>query len=213
MASWVALDALQLWDKNYNHNDTSRFKKSFREFGFNGAIRLWRDNVVIGGNHSTLALRELRAEGWRPSGGGVRIENGAWEVLAVDTSHLDRARAEAFALVDNHLPRVARPDLKAQVELMEGIAAEDERLLEVVFTADELAEFDELSRLADGLAADLESAPGEGKRVGLERAKQVRVVVSISELQTFEAALLKTGEVNRGDALLLVCKAYLNGKK
>jgi len=213
MAEWITLDSLRLWDKNYNHNDTARLKQSFRAFGFNAALRLWREQVVIGGNHSTIALRELRDEGWEPTGAGVRIERGIWEVLTVDTSHLDRARAEAFALADNHLPRVARPDIQAQLTLMEDIAADDNTLLEIVFTADELAELDSLARLAEGLSADMGDAPGEGKRVGLERSKQVKVVVAVSDLALIEKAIDATGEVNRGAALLKLCEVYLNGKK
>ena len=209
---WIDLDAVELWNQNYNKGDVPRLKRLFKKFGFNNALKM-RDGVVFAGNNSTIALRELRAENWQPRGSGIRVEKGQWQIAWLDLSHLSLKEAKAFALGDNVGARAASPDLRAQLDVMGEIDTEEENLTEVIFTTDELAEFDELSRLADGLAADLDGAPGEGKRVGLERAKQVKVVVPISELETFEAALLKTGEVNRGDALLLVCKAYLNGKK
>jgi hypothetical protein len=96
---------------------------------------------------------------------------------------------------------------------MAGISADNADLLDAVFTPDELAELEALSMLADGLSAELDSAPGEGKRVGLQREKQVKIVIAVSDLATIEQAIDATGEVNRGTALLKLCEAYLNGKK
>lgn len=213
MATWRDIDDLQLWERNYNNSSVSRLKAAFKKFGFNGALRVW-NGTVMGGNHSLMALRELRTEGWQPIGGGLKADKGKWLVDTVDTSHLDSAAAEAAAIADNWLPTKASPDFAAMTDLMKGIATADNTLLEVVFTPDELAEFENLALLAEGLSAELDAAPGsDGKRVGLERAKQVKVVIAVADLPTIERAIDATGEVNRGSALLKVCEAYLRGKK
>ena len=60
------LSALVEWADNYHVSDVTRIALSIRRFGFNAALRVWRDNVVLAGNHSMKALRLIREEGARP---------------------------------------------------------------------------------------------------------------------------------------------------
>jgi hypothetical protein len=210
---WIDLDTARLWENNYNKGDIKRLKKLFRRFGFNGALRMW-NGVIMAGNNSTIALRELAVDKWQPKGAGIRTDdNGRWQVAYLDVSHLSDNEAKAFALSDNHSARVASPDYGLMTGLMRELEDADSSLLGDVFNEDEIAEFAELALLAEGLETELESEPSEGKRVGHERAKQVKVVIAVSDLPIVERAIDSTGEENRGTALIKICEAYLRGKK
>ena len=69
-----ALSSMQTWTRNYNQGDIGAIYTSILRWGFNGALRVWydRDNpdaeppVVIAGNHTYLALLQMRDEGSDP---------------------------------------------------------------------------------------------------------------------------------------------------
>lgn len=76
MAVWRDLDELKLWERNYNRGDVQQIKKSILRFGFNNALRVWRDSIIMAGNHSTIALRECLADGWTETADGIKLANG-----------------------------------------------------------------------------------------------------------------------------------------
>jgi site-specific DNA-methyltransferase (adenine-specific) len=132
MSDWVPLNGLTLWHRNYNRGDVPRIKNSIRKFGFNNALRLWR-GVVMAGNHSTLALREIASEGWdAPHGGALRVEDGVWLVKVVHLDHLDEITAEAFAVADNHIASEAHPDERALAGLINEFEMADAALVDAI---------------------------------------------------------------------------------
>jgi uncharacterized protein DUF6610 len=131
VADWIALDDLHNWTENYNIGDIPRIKGSLRRFGFNGALRVWHDNVVYAGNNALIALRELCGEGWRPFGKGVQIDDaGHWFVSTIDIRHLSQIEAEAFAAADNQTAALAKHDDKALAALLSRVHREDATLLD-----------------------------------------------------------------------------------
>lgn len=50
-------------------------------------------------------------------------------------------------------------------------------------------------------------------RLTAERQKQIKPVLYAEDIAVFEDAIQATGLVNRGEALIAICKAYLEGKK
>lgn len=99
MAETARLDSLKLWDRNYRRGDVQAIKRSIVRFGFNGALRI-RAGVVMAGNHSLLALRELEAEKVKPPT-GIIVEKGKWLVPVIALDHLSDDEATAFAIADN----------------------------------------------------------------------------------------------------------------
>lgn len=99
MAETARLDSLKLWDRNYRRGDVQAIKRSIVRFGFNGALRI-RAGVVMAGNHSLLALRELEAEKAKPPT-NIIVEKGRWFVPVIALDHLSDDEATAFAIADN----------------------------------------------------------------------------------------------------------------
>lgn len=118
------LDDLKIWQANYNRGDVPAIRASIAEFGMNGALRVWEDGIVIAGNHALLALREMRDAGELPPKHVVPDADGAWLIPCIDVTHLDRRRAEAFAIADNRTAALATTDDAALAALLSVIAEE-----------------------------------------------------------------------------------------
>lgn len=183
MSVWRDLDELKLWARNYNRGDTQQIKKSILRFGFNNALRVWRESTVMAGNHSTIALRECLADGWTATedgiklasgkllrGGAVRVENGRVQVDTVDLAHLPKSEAEAFAIADNHIASKAEPDDLILSDLLLELKEYDLEILEDIgFDA---LEFDELIDRAD-LAGSDDRPTGDAGAL-LNRAEELK---------------------------------------
>lgn len=50
-----------------------------------------------------------------------------------------------------------------------------------------------------------------GRRIGREKAAQVKAVFTVEQVAVVERAIRATGEKNRGEALVEICQAYLDG--
>lgn len=81
------LSQLQPWERNYNRGDVDAIARSIQRFGFNGTLRVWRDGIVVAGNHGLAALRHLKAEGAEPPVHIELAEDGDWLVPVTDVSH------------------------------------------------------------------------------------------------------------------------------
>lgn len=62
---------------------------------------------------------------------------------------------------------------------------------------------------AQALVEGALSATPEGNRIKGDKTQQIKPVLYADQVADFERALAATGEVNRGEALLLVCRYYL----
>ena len=99
------LSTLKRWDRNYR---VGNFEAIVR-FGFNGAVRVWRDGIVMAGNHSLIALETMRANGAAPPK-GVLPKDNEWWVPGVDVSHQGKVEAEAYAVADNRTHDLGEDD-------------------------------------------------------------------------------------------------------
>jgi site-specific DNA-methyltransferase (adenine-specific)/modification methylase len=139
---WIPIDDLKTWEDNYNQGDIGAIIISVQRFGFNKALRIWRDHTIMAGNHSWLALQELRRMKWQPFGTGIRLSpenDGGWEVDCHVLEHLDYESARAFAIADNRTAECASHDDQQLAALLQDIAAQDAGLLTAVgYDADDL---------------------------------------------------------------------------
>lgn len=159
------LSSLRTWTRNYNQGDIGAIYASIRRWGFNGALRVWYDRehpdaeppVVIAGNHTFLALLQMRDENCEPPTNVEVGTDGDWYVDWVDVSHLSFAEAEAFAIADNRTTQLATYDEEKLVVLLREIAERDpESLAATGFDADDL---DNLLRKLGQLGEGLPEAP------------------------------------------------------
>lgn len=143
------LESLSRWQRNYNRGDVVAIKNSICRFGFNGALRVWKDQVIMAGNHTWLALCELRDEGREPVGEGARVsDDGTWSVLCIDVSHLSIQEAEAFAIADNRTAALATQDEDQLAELLNELGTDPTLLEGIGYSEDEVDAL--LARLAGG---------------------------------------------------------------
>lgn len=163
LSRYKPLSELTEWADNYNKNDVEAIARSIRRFGFNSALRVWRDDVVMAGNHTCKALKLICEQGpnlevdhaWPPA--NIIVTKDDWYVLFVDVSHLDEVSVKAFAIADNHLARQAVTDDALLAEYLKEIAETDMTTL----TATGFSELD-MSRLIAQAAADLDAAEDSG---------------------------------------------------
>lgn len=125
------LSELVEWQDNYNRGDVEAIARSIRRFGMNQALRVWRDNIVMAGNHTLKALLLIKKQGAIPAldrsfpPQNVVIIKDDWHVQYVDVSHLDSLEAKAYAIADNHLARQAVTDDRLLAQYLQEIVGED----------------------------------------------------------------------------------------
>jgi len=89
-------------------------------------------------------------------------------------------------------------------ELLEGMQTEDQNLQQ--WHEDILSD---LSEMLDD-ASLKQSSSYEHLSEKLRKSKRAaRIIVAMDDLECFERAIAKTGDINRGNALALICRKYL----
>lgn len=111
----VPLDELSLFPGNPRRGDVDAIARSLEAFGQVKPIVATVSGVVVAGNHTLLAARQL---GW-PSLAVVRVSD-------------DETRAAALALADNRTAELGSYDPIALAELIQSVAEADEALLEAI---------------------------------------------------------------------------------
>lgn len=165
-SDYKSLDDLRIWQDNYNQGDVNGIARSIRRFGFNNAPRVWQGNEVRGGNHTVLALRQIKAEGPRPDldkhwpPENVAVSGDDWRIPWIDISHLDALEATAFAIADNQHARNASQDDRMLYDYLNAIAADPIMFDAVGISDDALAGLEKLVQqmeheaIGDTLPAD-----------------------------------------------------------
>ena len=135
-----ALSDLRVWERNYNEGDIGAISTSIAAFGYNRSISVWRDGIVIAGNHTLLALQWLyKQQVDAPT--NVQVIDGEWWIQVSDASHLTDEEATAYAIADNRTAALANPDMEALTTLLQEVAKNDDELLQATsYTGDDLDE-------------------------------------------------------------------------
>lgn len=85
---------------------------------------------------------------------------------------------------------------------------------EGLFSDNEMTEIEEEALLASELASSLvDGAAISSKHKLGDKKKQIKPVLYVNEIATFEAAIKAVGVKNRGQALIEICKEYLEKKE
>lgn len=154
MPDRARLSDLKTWSRNYNRGDVGAIYTSVRAFGFNGTLRVWRDGVVVAGNHALKALVRMRDAGETPPEHITLDSDGEWLVPVTSVEHLDRTQAHAFAVADNRTRDLAETDEVLLAGILQEVANADPAMLEATgFDGDDLdAMLAEIAKAAAGPA-------------------------------------------------------------
>jgi len=128
----LPLSVLELWKGNYRRGAVDKIAKSIQAFGFNGALRVWRETTVMAGNHALIALRNLHDSGADIPHHIIEDPSGDWLVPCIDLSHLDESQAEAFALADNVIQEQGQVDDKSLGLLLQRIGNDQRNLIDSI---------------------------------------------------------------------------------
>lgn len=131
----VKLNDLIPWADNYNVGDIGAIALSIRKFGFNNVPRIWNGLNLRAGNHTALALVQIRHEGPKPAldrqfpPQHVYVEDGEWYIDCMDLGDLSDEEATAFAIADNRDAALASQDETALLKHLIRLSEQDEGLL------------------------------------------------------------------------------------
>ena len=171
----------------HNRRNLNDIKASLQAYGQQKPIVVTSEGVVIAGNGTLAAAAEL---GWET-------------IYAVETT-LTAEHAKAYGIADNRTGETSDWDPERLAQLVGEIS--DEQLIKSL--GFDSAELDELLLPLSATGG----AGGDGsdsKRVPQRDGPTVRAVFAVPEVATIETAIEATGERNRAQALLLICKHYL----
>jgi hypothetical protein len=175
---------------------------SFKENGAGRSLLADRDGVLIAGNQS---FEGAAAAGIREV---IEVETDGTQLVVVKRTDLDLdadPRARRLAIADNRTNEVSltwNPDeLLENPTLLDGMFREDE--IEALLAASEVEA--EVAGALDGESVSKDRVMGD-------RKKQIKPVLYADEIAVFEQALRATGINNRGQALITVCKFYLDNQ-
>lgn len=169
---------------------------SLREHGAGRSILIDKNGVIIAGNKTVERAKDI----------GLNevtiVQTDGKKLVAVQRTDLDLENdpeARQMAYADNRVGQFLEWDTETIIDDIEaGID------LSFLFEDNEIEEFREELDLSVGLAMPRES----NRKLG-DKKKQIKPVLYADELSTFEAAILATGQTNRGRAIIEICEYYL----
>jgi hypothetical protein len=131
------------------------------------------------------------------------VEAAPDELIAVKRADLTGDKAERAALFDNHTAETSEWD----EDVLALLARTEPEVVEGIFDGGELASILEESDQAEQQRAELGGATK--KRDFGNPKEKIRPVLHVSQLADFERAIRATGQINRGEAIMILCREYL----
>ncbi len=178
--------------KTLHQDQYAKLKASMESKGFFAPIFLWAGHDYILDGHQRLNV--LEREQWDVDGGIPVVD-----IEAVD----EKDAAEKLLLLSSTYGKIDPQGVYEFTEL-HGVPLTE-------FAIPDLPDFDYEAYMAgfyvDGLG---ESSVKRGERNLGNPQKQVKPVLYVDEIIVFEKAILLTGEVNRGKAIVKICQEYLD---
>lgn len=170
----VTLDPLN--SRAHPHRNLSAIKSSLKAFGQTKPIVLSRDGIVLAGNGTVLAAREL-----------------GWGELAAVRVNLDGEQARAYSIADNRAAELAEWDYEVLANLMKDLNHRD-----LIGWSD-----DEINDVLGALVADdpeAEEEPAEATVDPIwpgEPTLDIPILRDDRQAQTIEHAVVRWGSLKR----------------
>lgn len=195
-------DKLQPDPKNARRHtlrNKSLIRQSLEELGAFRSIAVDGDDIIRAGNGVYEQAKELGLK--------VRvIEAAPDELIAVKRSDLTGDKAERAALFDNRTAETSEWD----ESVLALLASTEPDVIDGIFDGGELADLLEEAEKTEQQMAEL---GGEGKKSNKRDfgnpKEKIRPVLHVSQLADFERAIRATGQINRGEAIMTICREYL----
>lgn len=182
-ATTVPVSDIEPHPDNPRDGDINAIWDSIEQNGFYGAVVVQESSGrILAGNHRYLAAKEAGLE--------------EVPVIYVDVGD---EKALRIMLADNRTNDLAGYDEDALDGLLDHLSSTADGLAGTGYGADTDAVDDLMDRI-DGPSRDLDQAGSEGT---------IRPVIAVGDVRLVEKALSATGEMNRGEALLEVCRSYV----
>lgn len=182
---------------------------SIQRNGFGRSGLLDKNGQIVAGNKTTDAAAEVFGVEVEP----IIIQTDGKRPVYVQRVDLDLDDPDP----NNPARRLAYEDNLAQIfsfqidpEIVELDLENGFDFSGIDVGAGELAELIELSHLAEEITTGLSTKPGSTDRALGDPQKQIKVILYVDEVGTFEKAIKATGNKNRGQALVQICEAYLS---
>jgi hypothetical protein len=173
--------------RRHPERNKAMIRQSLEEVGPFRSIGVDGDGIVRAGNGVYEQAQSLGLK--------VReVEAAPDELIAVRRPDLRGEQAERAALWDNRSNETSEWD----ASILSGYDLDD------MFNE---GEQDEIRALAE--STQMRDA-GDSSRILGEPTKQIKPVLYLDEIATFEQAIRLTGERNRGKALLAICQEYID---
>lgn len=171
---------------------------SLQENGPGRSVLAGGDDILIAGSH---ALRAAKAAGIKRA---IEVEVPPDAMLVAKRSDLIHGTDEAtrMALADNRTNQV-NLDFNPAVLLAKKAA-----LLDKLWRQDEIDELSDTEKIASMVNDAVEHETTPDRKLG-KSTRQIKPVLYVDEVALFERALAATGLRNRGQAVLEVCRFFL----
>lgn len=196
----MKLDKIQIQRRNANTHTEHGMRKletSIQQDGPIGAISAAANGEIFAGSARREIFESLGIED-----AIIVHSDGTKPVILIrdDIPDADDPRAIRLGLADN---KIAADNLSWDATLLAEIQAQDATLLAGLFSDMEL------ETLIESVSFDIDS---EQSSTRIDLSHDVPVVwfmVAVSDVTAVEQAIQATGLINRGDALIEICGAYL----
>ncbi len=176
--------------------------ESLKRHGAARSIVLDKEGRIIAGNKTVQQAKRVGVTDV------IVVETDGTALVAVQRTDLDLENggaARALAYEDNRTSEVSLDWNPEQIlsDLDEGLDFGN------LFSDDELSEIEEEALLSRELATSLVGGSISNIRAMGDKKKQIKPVLYVDEVSVFEAAIKAVGVKNRGQALITICKAYI----
>jgi hypothetical protein len=176
-------------------------EQSVAELGPGRSVLVDSDDTLIAGEHATKAALAAGIE----KAIEIEVPPDAFVVVKRSDLHTGDEKRKRLALADNRAQAV---NLNFDADML----LSDMPALDGFWREDEIDALMEQKGIADLVADNLDTEK-EGDRLTGNRKKQIKPVLYVDEVRLFEEAMAATGLMNRGQALLEICRVYLEGKQ
>lgn len=186
-----------------NKRGQQMIDQSVTELGAGRSGLVSRDDVFIAGNHASQAMQAAGIEEVIE----IEAEPGQWVVVKRNDIQSGTTEARRMAIADN---RANEANLEWELDHLLA----DPAALDGFFRDDELEDLLADAEVEKAVNDDLAEGQGESSKRALgDRKQQIKPVLYVDEVAIFEQAIKATGMINRGQAVLEICKQYLASKE
>lgn len=212
------LGDLVLWEGNYNEGDVGMISLSIRRHGFANAPRVWKGNEVRGGNHTVMAIREVKRGGPQPGDNqwpprGVLVDtDGEWLIPCIDISYLSETEATSFAIADNRAAALATQNEEVLTQYLMQIQQESPEYLEA--TGYDAGDLERMMQILNPItASDWNKTPDEALDFYLHgNIKQIVLYYTPEEyvqaIEDLSAIMLANGFENNTQTVTHIIQFY-----